>query len=70
MKAIRECVPLFIDSSKYPVHSVTAETNILIICIFARLHKYPNNKEVFGYAVNDVSALILALSFIFTLYKI
>ena len=36
------------------------ETNIWLVRIFARLHKYSNTYRVFGYTVNDISALILA----------
>ena len=33
-----------------------AETNIRLVRMFARLHKYSNTSRVFGYAVNDISA--------------
>ena len=37
-----------------------AETNTQFVCIFALLHKYSNTKRVFGFTVNDISALFLA----------
>ena len=39
---------------------IRAETNIRLVRIFARLHKYSNTLRVFGYIVNDIFALILA----------